>query len=137
MFTRVDPEPGSLLSTDAVAQAMAMHWPVAVAEGHEEVDDGEDDEATLEAIEDESAERAAAAFWPARLEQYVQVEMDNRRAEFAAVDPDDSDELAALLRRWLTDPGLRRRWRAAALDARPHLRTWDAAASDLARCLTD
>lgn len=89
MFTRVDPKPGSLLSADAVAKAMAMHWPVAIVSGDDEVDDGDDDEAALEPIEDDSVERAAAAFWPARLEQYVQVEMDNRRAEFAAADPDD------------------------------------------------
>ena len=55
----------------------------------------------------------------------------------AAVGPEDHAALTALLRRWLTDPALRRAWRAAALDARPRLRPWDAAASDLARCLAD
>lgn len=49
-----------------------------------------------------------------------------------AVDPDDPDELTRALRAWLSDPSLRRTWRRAALRARPHVRTWDAAASEQA-----
>jgi glycosyltransferase involved in cell wall biosynthesis len=41
---------------------------------------------------------------------------------------DDPAPLAALLRRWLTDPELRARWQAAARAAREHLPGWDATA---------
>jgi glycosyltransferase involved in cell wall biosynthesis len=40
----------------------------------------------------------------------------------------DPAPLAAVLRRWLTEPGLRGRWRAAALHARKRLPGWDATA---------
>ncbi|WP_346960437.1 glycosyltransferase [uncultured Arthrobacter sp.] len=40
----------------------------------------------------------------------------------------DPAPLAALLRRWLTDPELRAQWRAAARAARDHLPGWDATA---------
>ncbi|QDY89298.1 glycosyltransferase [Arthrobacter sp. UKPF54-2] len=40
----------------------------------------------------------------------------------------DPAPLAAVLRRWLTEPALRARWRDAALAAREHLPGWDATA---------
>lgn len=43
----------------------------------------------------------------------------------ALVAPDDPDELAKALRGWLTDAGLRDRWRSAARDRRATLRGWD------------
>jgi glycosyltransferase involved in cell wall biosynthesis len=39
--------------------------------------------------------------------------------------------LAALLRRWLSDPGLRSSWRAAALTARDRLPGWDSTAGNV------
>ncbi len=44
---------------------------------------------------------------------------------YSATDP---APLAEVLRRWLTDPGLRARWRDAALAARDRLPGWDATA---------
>ncbi|MDN3935596.1 glycosyltransferase [Arthrobacter sp. YD4] len=41
---------------------------------------------------------------------------------------EDPAPLTELLRRWLTEPELRARWRATALDARQHLPGWDATA---------
>jgi glycosyltransferase involved in cell wall biosynthesis len=41
------------------------------------------------------------------------------------VPPGDAYALAAALRAWLTDPDLRRRWRAAARERRDTLRGWD------------
>jgi glycosyltransferase involved in cell wall biosynthesis len=41
------------------------------------------------------------------------------------VPPGDAHALAAALRTWLTDPGLRARWRTAAVARRPELRDWD------------
>lgn len=41
---------------------------------------------------------------------------------------EDPAPLAALLRRWLTEPGLRRQWQAAARDAREQLPGWDSTA---------
>lgn len=41
---------------------------------------------------------------------------------------EDPAPLAALLRRWLTEPALRAQWRDAALAAREHLPGWDATA---------
>ncbi|MFC8411049.1 glycosyltransferase family 4 protein [Arthrobacter sp. NPDC057259] len=41
---------------------------------------------------------------------------------------EDPAPLAELLRRWLTEPELRARWRSTALDARQHLPGWDATA---------
>jgi glycosyltransferase involved in cell wall biosynthesis len=43
----------------------------------------------------------------------------------ALVPPGDPEALAAALRRWLTEPDLRRRWRAAAVARRAGLRGWD------------
>ena len=40
----------------------------------------------------------------------------------------DPAPLAEVLRRWLSDPGLRTRWRAAAVDARDRLPGWDTTA---------
>ena len=40
----------------------------------------------------------------------------------------DPAPLAEVLRRWLSDPALRARWRAAAVDARDRLPGWDATA---------
>ena len=40
----------------------------------------------------------------------------------------DPAPLTAVLRRWLSEPGLRTRWRAAAVDARDRLPGWDATA---------
>jgi glycosyltransferase involved in cell wall biosynthesis len=42
------------------------------------------------------------------------------------VPPDDTGALATALRRWLTDDSLRRRLRAAAVERRRQLPTWDA-----------
>lgn len=41
---------------------------------------------------------------------------------------EDPEPLAEVLRRWLSEPGLRARWRAAALAARDRLPGWDATA---------
>jgi glycosyltransferase involved in cell wall biosynthesis len=43
----------------------------------------------------------------------------------ALVPPGDPQALAAALRRWLTDPGLRQSWRDSARDRRAGLRGWD------------
>lgn len=43
----------------------------------------------------------------------------------ALVPPGDANALAAALRRWLTDPGLREQWRSAARGRRGTLRGWD------------
>ncbi|MEW2359851.1 glycosyltransferase family 4 protein [Spirillospora sp. NPDC029432] len=51
------------------------------------------------------------------------------------VPPGDVTALAAALRRWLTDPGLRSGLRAAALARRGTLRGWDDTARDLAAVL--
>ena len=51
------------------------------------------------------------------------------------VPPGDPAALAAALDRWLTDPALGRRLRAAAAARRPLLRGWDATAADLATAL--
>jgi glycosyltransferase involved in cell wall biosynthesis len=53
------------------------------------------------------------------------------------VPPGDPDALAAALRRWLTDPGLRRRRRAAALARRAVLRGWDHTAGLVAGALQE
>lgn len=45
-----------------------------------------------------------------------------------AVATDSPEELADVLRRWLTDAGLRERWRRAALERREQLTGWDATA---------
>lgn len=42
----------------------------------------------------------------------------------AVVPAEDPDALAAALRRWLNDPGVRARWRAVALDRRSRLAGW-------------
>lgn len=49
----------------------------------------------------------------------------------AVVDPHNSQELAAVLRNWLTDSSLRRSWRAAALSRRDTLPTWADTATTL------
>jgi glycosyltransferase involved in cell wall biosynthesis len=51
------------------------------------------------------------------------------------VPPDDPDALAGALRRWLTEPLVRRRLRAAALARRGTLPGWDATASAVAGAL--
>jgi glycosyltransferase involved in cell wall biosynthesis len=43
----------------------------------------------------------------------------------ALIAPGDADELAKALRAWLTDAGLRDRWRSAARDRRATLQGWD------------
>ncbi len=55
----------------------------------------------------------------------------------AAVLSGHDGELAIVLRRWLTDAGLRAEWRARALAARPRLRRWSEPAAELARVLAD
>ncbi|MHA7293600.1 glycosyltransferase family 4 protein [Arthrobacter sp. HLT1-21] len=51
------------------------------------------------------------------------------------VDPYDPDQLAGLLRDWLTDPALRRSWRDAALRRRDTLPTWAKTATTLLRII--
>jgi glycosyltransferase involved in cell wall biosynthesis len=51
----------------------------------------------------------------------------------ALVPPGDPDALAAALRRWLTEPALRQRWRAAAHARRDTLCGWD----DTTRLIAD
>ncbi|MGS0685953.1 glycosyltransferase family 4 protein [Nakamurella sp. GG22] len=51
------------------------------------------------------------------------------------VPPDSPDALAAALRRWLSEPGLRRRLQASAAERRRHLRTWTDASSDISQVL--
>ena len=53
-----------------------------------------------------------------------------------AVLPEDQAALAAVLRRWLTDPALRRAWREAALQRRGNLRSWEQTAQTLAAYLS-
>ncbi|WP_200913001.1 glycosyltransferase family 4 protein [Arthrobacter sp. Leaf69] len=48
----------------------------------------------------------------------------------------DPAPLAEALRRWLSDPGVRTRWRAAALDARDRLPGWDATARTVLAAVT-
>ncbi len=43
----------------------------------------------------------------------------------AVIPPQDPAALAGILRRWSTDPRMRRRWRQAALAGRPRLPGWD------------
>jgi glycosyltransferase involved in cell wall biosynthesis len=47
------------------------------------------------------------------------------------IPPDDPAALADALRQWLTDPGTRERWRAAARERRPTLQTWSETARRL------
>ncbi len=54
----------------------------------------------------------------------------------ALVPPDDPAALAAALRNWLTDPGLRTRWRAAARARRDGLSGWDQTARRLGAVLS-
>ncbi|MEX5271430.1 glycosyltransferase family 4 protein [Kocuria sabuli] len=49
----------------------------------------------------------------------------------AALDPTDPAAWTEVLRDWLTGPGLRAQWRAAALARREHLRTWADTARDV------
>ena len=53
----------------------------------------------------------------------------------AAVDVDRSEELVEVLRRWLTDGEVRRRWREAALARRERLPAWDETAASVAEAL--
>ncbi|WP_447924547.1 glycosyltransferase family 4 protein [Georgenia muralis] len=53
----------------------------------------------------------------------------------AAVQPGDPVRLAEVLRSWLVDPGLRARWRRAALEAAPNLPTWEDTARAAAAAL--
>ncbi|MFS0718778.1 glycosyltransferase family 4 protein [Arthrobacter sp. 1P04PC] len=48
---------------------------------------------------------------------------------------EDPAPLTALLRRWLTEPKLRERWRSNALDARQHLPGWDGTARTVLQIL--
>ena len=54
----------------------------------------------------------------------------------AAVPPEDEAAVAAALRRWLTDPALRRAWREAARQRRGNLRSWEQTAQTLAAYLS-
>ncbi|WP_424347888.1 glycosyltransferase [Kocuria sp. CH-021] len=49
----------------------------------------------------------------------------------AALDPADPSAWTEVLRDWLTDPALRRQWRAAALARRERLRRWEDTARDV------
>ena len=51
------------------------------------------------------------------------------------IPPDDPEALAGALRDWLTDPGLRARWRGAARSRRAGLPTWDDTARSLLTAL--
>jgi len=62
-------------------------------------------------------------------------EVDGRRPG-ALVPPGDPAALAAVLRRWLTEPDLRRQWRATARDRREALPSWPATADRVAGVLT-
>ncbi len=53
----------------------------------------------------------------------------------AAVPPDDPGELALVLRRWLSEPSLRSRWREAALARRGRLTGWDRTVERIDRVL--
>jgi glycosyltransferase involved in cell wall biosynthesis len=53
------------------------------------------------------------------------------------VPPDNPDALATALRRWLTDPELRRDLRRAAAQRRAGLPTWDATTAAAARVLAE
>jgi glycosyltransferase involved in cell wall biosynthesis len=53
------------------------------------------------------------------------------------IPPDDPGALAAALRDWLTDSGLRDRWRTAARARRDTLPDWAGTARNLAGQLTD
>ncbi|MDI6100725.1 glycosyltransferase family 4 protein [Actinoplanes sp. NEAU-A12] len=53
------------------------------------------------------------------------------------IPPDDPEALAAALRDWLTDPGLRDRWRAHARARRQTLTGWDETARRLGEVLDD
>jgi glycosyltransferase involved in cell wall biosynthesis len=53
----------------------------------------------------------------------------------ALVPAEDPGSLAVALQQWLDDPGLRRKWRASALDRRMSLSGWDECAGQLAQVL--
>jgi len=55
----------------------------------------------------------------------------------AAVPTGDPDALAAVLRRWLTDAGLRTAWRRTAHDRRDRLPGWDVTAAIVGQLLAD
>lgn len=61
---------------------------------------------------------------------------DPRDAPGAVVATDRPDDLARTLRRWLTDPALRRRWRDAAMARRRGLPGWDPTAAVVEQALT-
>jgi glycosyltransferase involved in cell wall biosynthesis len=61
----------------------------------------------------------------------------SRELPGALVPPEDPEALAAVLRRWLTGPRLRRRFWAAALERRATLPGWDATTSAVAAALHD
>ncbi|MET3904820.1 glycosyltransferase family 4 protein [Paenarthrobacter sp. 4246] len=54
----------------------------------------------------------------------------------AALDLSDLNTLTMTLRAWLTDPALQQRWRNNALQARQHLRGWDATAATVLKAIT-
>jgi hypothetical protein len=72
MFAAVDPAPGDVLTADAVAAALDLEWPVTdAADPASEVD-----------------QRSLSEFWPNRLTQYVDLELQNRSDEFCQRDED-------------------------------------------------
>ncbi len=55
----------------------------------------------------------------------------------AIVDPSDAEHLGEVLVSWLSSPGCRERWRAAAISRRPRLQRWAETAAGLARILQE
>lgn len=53
----------------------------------------------------------------------------------ATFPPGDVDALASALRSWMTDPQLKKRWRADAANARAHLPTWEGTAEIISSAL--
>jgi len=79
---------------------------------------------------------ALTAGTPTAGQQAAADEVDDRGLPGAAVAlAEDPAPLTALLRRWLTEPKLRERWRSNALDARQHLPGWDGTARTVLQIL--
>jgi hypothetical protein len=84
MFAAVDPAAGQVLTDASVATALPLEWPVGTRGGLREADPtGRDDEWS------EADQRNLAEFWPHRLRQYVDLELQNRSDEFCAAHEDD------------------------------------------------